>query len=579
MKNNILTGIAAAPGISIAKANLYLRKSEIISDETIENVDEAKNNLLEALTVSKKELKKVFSLAVDKLGPARASILEAQIMILDDPVLIDNLLYRIANEKKLPEYIVNEEISRYQKMMTNANEAYLQERSLDIEDIKNRIIKNLKKKKWKSRIDSDVIVVTENLTPADTVLFSRVNVKGYVTNFGGLTSHTAIFSRSLHIPAVVGVHDATSQIHDGDLLIIDGYHGHVIINPDEEQLSDYKEKLTHVSELDQELAELRNKPAVTLDGFQIELQSNLDLNIEIDTILRNGAEGLGLVRTEQLFNEVDQFPDEDEQYETYKELAEKMYPQNVIVRTFDIGGDKVLPFDVKEPNPMLGWRGIRFMLDNINLFKTQLRAILRAGIHKNIQIMLPMISTIAEIRRSKKIINDCMNELNAEGKVFDPNIKIGIMVEVPSAAIMIYEFASEVDFVSIGTNDLVQYMLAVDRGNDIVSSQYLAYHPAVLRTVDFIIKEAKRANAKVSLCGELGAEVQAIPLLIGFGLDSVSVSGAVIPLIKRVVRKINYAECRALVDEVRKYTTESEVKRKINEFVKQHLSKEIDLFN
>lgn len=577
-KDNVLKGIAAAPGIFITKAFRYYRQEEKILNEDITDVEEAKENLLEALRVSKKELNKVFNLAVDKLGSARAAVLEAQIMILDDPVLIDHILKRIEEEKKLPEYIVNDEVSKYQKMLTSSDEHYLKERSQDIGDIKNRIIKNLKKKKWKSRITSDVIVVTESLTPADTVLFSRSNVRGYVTDFGGLTSHAAIFSRSLNIPAVVGVHDATSKIHDGDELIIDGYHGEVILNPDENQKREYRKKIEYLSHLDEELAELAELPAITNDGFELKVQGNLDLNQELDIIFKNGSKGLGLVRTEQLFSENDQFPDEEEQYLNYLKIAQKIYPENVTIRAFDIGGDKVLPFDVKEPNPMLGWRGIRFLLDNREMYKNQIKAILRANEHKNISFMIPMVSTIAEIRESKEIIEECKKELTESAVKFNSELKIGIMVEVPSAAIMIYDFASEVDFVSIGTNDLVQYMLAVDRGNEIVSSQYLEYHPAIIRTIKFIIEESKRAGVEVSICGEMAAEIQAIPILIGLGLDSVSVSGSVIPMIKKIVRKISQKNCKKLVDQIIPLKTEEETKAKISEFVHKYLSEEIDLY-
>lgn len=370
MKNqhdNILKGIAAAPGISIAEAYLFVKEKEEISSDSITDVDEAIQSLEEALEKSKKELNKIFSLATDKLGEKRAAIFEAQIMILDDPILIENIINRIKNEKKLPEYIVYDEITKYQEMMNSADELYMKERSHDIEDIKNRIIKNLKKKKWKSRITGDVNVVTTTVTPSDTVLFSRVNVKGYVTDFGGLTSHAAIVARSLNIPAVVGLHDATSRIAAGDKLIVDGYKGEVIINPNEEQLNAYKDRLIKHSKFDKDLIKLKDKPAVTKDGKTIKLFSNIDLAEEIEMTIQNGANGIGLVRTEQLFDEFDSFPDEEEQFKFYNKISETIYPNTVIIRAFDIGGDKVLPVDLQEPNPMLGWRGIRFLLDNIGI--------------------------------------------------------------------------------------------------------------------------------------------------------------------------------------------------------------------
>jgi phosphotransferase system enzyme I (PtsI) len=386
---NILHGIPAAPGIKIGTAYLYLKDIERVNEEKIEDVDEAISTLVSALAKSKKELAKVFSLAVDKLGAKRAALFEAQIMILDDPILIGNIIGRIKSEKKNPEFIVNDEISKYQDIMTLSHEPYMRERSHDIEDIKNRIIRNIRKKKWKSRItDGEVILVSSSLTPADTVLFSRLNVTGYITNFGGLTSHAAIVARSLNVPAIVGLHEATENIQNSDKIIIDGFNGIVIVNPDEEQLAHYKRTLEKLEEVDLELTKLRELPAETLDGKKIDILANLDLSEELELIIQNGAEGIGLMRTEQIFQEYDSFPSEEEQTEIYSNFAEKLYPLPLTIRAFDIGGDKVLPVDVQEPNPMLGWRGIRFLLDNKDLFKTQIKGVLRASVHKNIKFMI-----------------------------------------------------------------------------------------------------------------------------------------------------------------------------------------------
>lgn len=576
MNPKLLKGVAAVSGISIGTAYLYEKQVEIVEDEILENIEASLEKLEHALEKSKKELKKIFDLAIDKMGEKRAQIFEAQLMILDDPVLIGKIKSRIVNEKRSPEFVVNDEISKYQELLSNSKETYLQERSYDIEDIKNRIIRNLKKKKWQSRIDNDVIVVTNNITPADTVLFSRVNVKGYVTNIGGLTSHAAIVARSLNIPAVLGIHGATLEIKDGDLLIVDGLHGEVIVSPTEEQLNYYKEKCKRLKEFDSELAKLVDKPAVTTDGKKIILRANLDIVEELEIIIKNGAEGTGLVRTEQIFNLEDEFPDEEKQVVTYSELAEKLYPHMVVLRVFDIGGDKVFPIDFKEPNPFLGWRGIRFLLDNEELFKIQIRAILRSSIHKNVKIMIPMITFIDEIRRSKEIIESCKEELRKESKEFDNDINIGIMIEVPSAAVMAEEFAEEVDFISIGTNDLIQYLLAVDRGNEIVSSLYKEFHPAVIRTLFKIINSGKMGDAKVSMCGEMAADILATPLLVGMGLDSLSVSASTIPHIKKIIRSINYKEAKLLAEECLKYKTEKEVSHRLVEYFKNNFVDEIE---
>lgn len=574
-QDNILKGIAAAPGIAIAPAFIYAKEREAVSEDAVDNVEEALQNLDIALEQSKKELRKIFNLAVDKLGNKRAAIFDAQIMILDDPILINAIKERIKKEKKTPEFIVDDEISKYTRIMNASNEPYMKERSHDIDDIKNRIIRNLKKKKWKSRITSDVIVVTSNLSPSDTVLFSRVNVKGYVTDFGGLTSHAAIVARSLNIPAVVGLHEATTKIKDGDLLIVDGFHGQVFINPNEKQLTEYKKKIERLNQYDEELIKLRHLPAQTIDGKEISLLANLDLSEEMTFILHNCANGIGLVRTEQLFEEYEVFPDEEKQYEVYRKITEQIYPKTVIIRAFDIGGDKVLPVDLHEPNPMLGWRGIRLLLDNPNLFKTQIRAVLRASSHKNIWFMLPMIGSIQEIIKSKKIIDECKKELHNEGKVFDKNIPIGIMIEIPSAAVLTREFAAEVDFISIGTNDLIQYLLAVDRGNDIVSSQYQEFHPAVIRTLHHIITEAKKVGTHISMCGEMAADPIAVPLLIGLGLDSLSLSAAGIPFHKKIIRSLNYIELKTLAEECLKLKTEKEINTKLHEFFNEKIQDKI----
>lgn len=575
-KSNIIKGIAAAPGLTIADAFLYTKEIESVKDESIADVDEAKRNLIEALEKSKKELNKIFGLAVDKLGDKRAAIFEAQLMILEDEVLINTILGRIEKEKKTPEFIVSDEINKYQQIMNASTEAYMKERSQDIEDIKNRIVRNLKNKKWKSRIVKDVIVVAHSITPADTILFTRVNVKGYVTNLGGLTSHAAIVARSLNIPAVVGVHDATAKISDGDKLVIDGYHGKLIINPDDEQLAYYNEKIVKLNEYDSELVKLKDEKAVTTDGHEVKLMANLDVDSEIEYVMQNGANGIGLVRTEQIFQVLENFPDEEQQYIHYSKLAEKLYPEEVIIRTFDIGGDKVLPLDVKEPNPMLGWRGIRFLLDHEELFKTQLRAILKASRHNNIKVMIPMVSSISEVIESKELLEECKIELKKENVPFDNHISFGIMIEVPSAALMIHDFAEYVDFFSIGTNDLIQYLLAVDRGNDIVTDSYQEFHPAIVRALEFMVREAKATGKHISICGEMAADHLAVPLIVGIGFDSVSVNASSLPHIKSIIRKLSFSEVKSLCDEVLKLNTESAIKARITQFYNEHLTEEIE---
>lgn len=568
--DNLLTGIAAAPGLEIGKAVIYTKEILSIDETMITDPAEGIKNLHDALEKSKKELNKILGFAKEKMGEVRAAIFEAQVMILDDPVLISQIENRIIKEHKQPEYIVNDEISRYQNIMVRSSEMYMKERASDIEDIKNRIIRNLQKRRWESKIINDAIVVSDNLTPADTILFTRSNAKAYITDHGGLTSHAAIIARSLDLPAVVGCHNGTEKIKDGDLLIVDGFHGLIFINPTERQLEFFREKIKHLEEIDSGLEELKNKPSVTIDGREINLMANVDVSGEIDVCISNGAKGIGLYRTELIIEELGEFPDENEQTRIYTNLANRIYPDIATIRAFDIGGDKVKALHIKESNPFLGLRGIRFLLENPNLFKTQVRSILKASVNKNIQFMIPMVSTLQEIQKTKELIEECKHELKKESIPFDRHMRIGIMVEVPSAAVMAKEFAKEVDFFSIGTNDLIQFLMAVDRGNDVVSNLYQEFHPSVLRTLSHIVKEGKKSKITVSICGEMAADTLAVPVLVGIGLDCLSVSPSAIPSIKRTIRALSYANAKQLAEECMELGTETEITKHIEKFFKEN---------
>jgi len=563
---NKISGIAAAPGITIGDAYLFTKEKLDINKSDITDIEEAKKNLLEALEKSKLELNKVFAIAREKMDGVRAAIFEAQLMILDDPILIQTINCRIEQEKKQPEFIVDDEISKYQDKMILSHESYMKERAHDIEDIKQRIIRNLQKKRWQSKIQHDVIVISESLTPADTILFSKNKAQSFVTDHGGLTSHAAIISRSLNIPAVVGTHNATVQIKDGDKVIVDGFHGYVIINPSDEQIDFFTKKRLRLIELQKDLEELKDKPAVTKDGKEIKLFANVDVTGEIDIVITSGASGIGLYRSEQILDELGEFPTEEEQVIIYSKLASRIYPGNITIRAFDIGGDKFRFLEYREPNPFLGLRGIRLLLENQTLFKNQVRAVLRSSEHKNIKFMLPMITTISEIRESKKIIEECKAELKKEKFHFDNDIEIGIMVEVPSVAFMTKDFAAEVDFMSIGTNDLIQYLLAVDRGNDLVSDLYQEFNPVVLRILKYIIDDAKKSKKPLSLCGEMAADTLAIPVLVGLGLQELSISAATIPYAKKIIRNFEYKRAKKLVDSCLKMVTEKEIEDAVQKF-------------
>ncbi|MFZ2865680.1 MAG: phosphoenolpyruvate--protein phosphotransferase, partial [Ignavibacteriaceae bacterium] len=417
--DNKVTGIAAAPGIVIGKAFLFSKEKLEINKTPIVNADEAINNFQEALKQSKKELNKIFGFAREKMDGVRAAIFEAQLMILDDPILLEHIRERIRNEMVQPEFVVADEISKYQELMIISHESYMKERAHDIEDIKQRIIRNLQKKRWQSKIEKNLIVVSESLTPADTLLFSRREALAFVTDHGGLTSHAAIISRSLNLPAVVGTQKATQLIKDGEQIVVDGFHGYVITSPTEVQLEFFREKQERLLILQKGLEELKNLPARTLDGKEINIEANVDVSGEIDLVLTTGANGIGLYRTEQILNELGSFPDEKEQTEIYSKLASRMYPKILTIRAYDIGGDKFRINEYREPNPFLGLRGIRFLLENENLFKAQIRAVLKASENKNVKFMIPMITTLEEIWRSIKLIQECKSELRKEKIKFD----------------------------------------------------------------------------------------------------------------------------------------------------------------
>lgn len=568
--DNKIAGLAAAPGIVIGKAYLFTKEKIEINKSSITDVQEAITNLKEAVEKSKKELNKIFSIARDKMDEKRAGIFEAQLMILDDPVLFGNIEERIDKEKVQPEYIVADEISKYQEMMIISNESYLKERALDIEDIKFRIIRNLQKKRWQSKIEKEMIVVSESLTPADTLLFSRVDTLGFVTDHGGLTSHAAIISRSLNIPAVVGTHDASKKIVDGEYIIVDGFHGYIITSPTQDQIDFFKSKQERLRKLQVDLKEFKDLPARTSDGVLINLEANVDVTGEIDMVITSGAKGIGLYRSEQILDELGEYPNEEEQTKIYDKLASRIYPDVCTIRAFDIGGDKFRLFDYREPNPFLGLRGIRFLLANQSLFKTQIRAVLKASRIKNVKFMIPMISAIEEIWETKKLIDICKEELKFEKEEFDEKMKLGIMVEVPSAAILTQDLAAEVDFLSIGTNDLIQYMMAVDRGNDLVSDLYQEFSPVIIRTIHHIVHQAKLKKVPVSLCGEMAADTLALPLLIGLGLESLSMSPATILYAKKIIGSFSYEAAKKLADECIASKTEIEIENKVQKFFEDY---------
>ncbi len=561
VKGKVIEGIPASPGIAIGIALKYEKlKPKVLRKELKEGeVSGEIERFLRAIEKSKSELHKILTLAMDKLGSKGAEIFEAQILMLDDKTIIDKIIERIKTEKLNAEFIIQDEIERYVRFMQNSGDDYLKERANDLDDLKNRVIRNIQQQKWLSRFDTSRIVVAESLTPADTILFSRNQVLGYATDLGGMTSHTAILARALKIPAVVGLKEATKFIKTGDLVILDGYKGILIINPEQEVVEEYQNKMKRIAEFERKLESFKLVPAVTVDGRKITILANIEFPEEVDEALESGAEGVGLFRTEYIISN-GVVPDEDEQFEEYFKVVEKVYPHKVVIRTFDVGGDKIFRDYHREENPFLGWRGIRIGLDKPEIFLSQLRAILRASIKKNVWVMFPMVSSIDEVREAKKYVDIAKAQLKERNIPFDENIKVGVMIETPSSALMAKEIAREVDFFSIGTNDLIQYTLAVDRGNETVAKIFQEFHPAVLRLIQFVVESAQRAKIPVSICGEMAADPYAVVLLIGFGLEELSVVPKMVPEIKRIVKTIKFKDARRISKRALVFKTQNEVK-------------------
>ena len=497
----------------------------------------------------------------EKIGAKDAAIFDAHLLVVEDRTLIDEVLRRLEAERCNVEWIFQEVASNYAETLSKIDDPYLRERAVDMQDVTRRIVRNLQGKGPKQMFSAAEphILVAHNLTPSDTATMNRELVLGIATDLGSRTSHTAIIARSLNIPAVVGLHDATEKLESGQHVLLDGYTGVVVVDPTPETLSYYREIELRKGLVTKELRQLRETTSTTSDGRHIVLSANIELPSDVEAVAENGAEGIGLYRTEFLFVNRDTLPSEEEQYETYRKVAEQVKPNPLIIRTFDLGGDKLAvgAVDISdELNPFLGWRAIRFCLENIDIFKTQLRAILRASVVGNVKIMFPMISGLEELRHAKEILDECRRELGAakSGKM-----ELGAMIEIPSAAISADALAREVDFFSIGTNDLIQYTIAVDRVNERIAHLYEPTHPAVLRLLKMIADAAHANDIWVGVCGEMARDVALIPILVGLGMDELSVGATSVPRVKMAVRSLAVPECKQLVDEVLKLQTSSEI--------------------
>lgn len=560
---NNLKGIAASAGIAIARAFTLEHPDYSVTEKQVTDTDAELAKLDAALAQSQAELEAIKARTLQELGEKKAEIFESHLLILNDPELIEPVKSKITSESVNAEYALNETATQFIQMFENMKSAYLQERAADMRDVTKRILKHLLGLNYvsPSEISEEVIVVAEDLTPSDTAQLNRNYVKGFTTNIGGRTSHSAIMARSLEIPAVVGTKNVLSAVRNGDLIIVDGLEGDVIVNPTEAIVEQYRAKQDAYAKQVEEWKKLRSEPTVSKDGIHVELAANIGTPNDVAGVLENGGEAVGLYRTEFLYMGRDKLPSEEIQYVAYKSVLEKMEGKPVVVRTLDIGGDKELPYlDLpKEMNPFLGFRAVRLCLDRQDIFRTQLRALLRASVHGNLRIMFPMIATLGEFREAKALLEEEKAKLISEGIPVSEEIQLGIMVEIPSTAVLADQFAKEVDFFSIGTNDLIQYTMAADRMNERVAYLYQPYNPAILRLVKMVIDAAHHEGRWVGMCGEMAGDATAIPILLGLGLDEFSMSATSILPARSQIGKLSRSDMQALAAKALEMGTAEEV--------------------
>ncbi|MBY9080523.1 phosphoenolpyruvate--protein phosphotransferase [Paenibacillus sp. HN-1] len=558
-----ISGIAASAGIAVARAFILEHPDYTISKNPVADVEAEVAKLDDALEKSRAELQRIKERTLAELGEKKAEIFESHLLILDDPELIDPVKSKIRDEAVNADYALNEVSAQFVSMFENMKSAYLQERAADMRDVTKRVLNHLLGIHYVSpaEISEEVVVIAEDLTPSDTAQLNRRYVKGFTTNIGGRTSHSAIMARSLEIPAVVGTKNVLSQVKEGDLVIVDGLSGNVLINPSEAEVAEYTAKQEAYNLQIAEWKKLRDEPSVSADGKHVELAANIGTPNDVTGVVENGGEGVGLYRTEFLYMGRDKLPSEDVQFNAYKTVLENMNGKPVVVRTLDIGGDKELPYlDLpKEMNPFLGFRAIRLCLDRQDIFRTQLRALLRASVYGNLRIMFPMIATLTEFRAARDLLLEEKAKLRAEGQGVSDNIQLGIMVEIPSTAVLADQFAKEVDFFSIGTNDLIQYTMAADRMNERVSYLYQPYNPAILRLVKNVIDAAHAQGKWTGMCGEMAGDSTAIPLLLGLGLDEFSMSATSILPARSQISRLSAEDMKTLASKALELGTAEEV--------------------
>src|SRR5436309_1541816 len=559
-------GAGVSPGIARGKVHVVRDELDEVARYRIapSQVADEIARFETALIQTRMQILEMQQRIAESIGTKDAAIFDAHLLVVEDRTLIDEVLRKLETDLCNVEWIFQEVATRYAETLNKIDDPYLRERALDIQDVTKRVIHNLQGKAPKTflALTEPHILIAHNLTPSDTASINRANVLGVATDLGSRTSHAAILARSLGIPAIVGLHDITAKLETGQHVLLDGNDGYLIVDPTPETLAQYVKVESRRAKVAAQLKELRETTSTTRDGRHIVLSANIELPHDVDAVKANGDEGIGLYRTEFLYLNRPTLPTEDEQYEIYRKVAERVRPDPLIIRTFDLGGDKLAPGTVDitdELNPFLGWRAIRLCLENIDIFKTQLRAILRASAVGNIKIMFPMISGLEELQGAKAVLAECHEELRRSGVTLDEEIEVGAMIEIPSAALCANVLASEVDFFSIGTNDLIQYTLAVDRVNEKLAHLYEPTHPAILRLLKMIAEAAHAHHIWVGVCGEMAGDVALVPLLLGLGVDELSASATLVPRVKRAVQSLAIHECRELVEETLKLNTSSEI--------------------
>ena len=574
----MVKGIAVSPGIVMGnvffldKEDFAVKKRKIKKSE----VEGEIKRFRKAISETRKELFKIKQRVSEQIGDKAASIFEAHLLLVEDPLLTREVMQKVGKSLCNVEYVVQEVAEKLTTAFSSVDDLYLQERAVDIRDVEKRILRNLlgREREELAQLKEEVVVIAHDLSPSDTAQMHKEKVIGFATDIGGRTSHTAIMARSLGIPAVVGLKNMSEKVRTGDRVIIDGNQGVVIVNPDKKNRERYARLHKEIGLIERRLRKLKDLPAKTVDGHKVTLSANIEVPEEIGSVFEHGAEGIGLYRTEFFYLNRSDLPTEEEQFSLYKEVGGKMRPHAVVIRTLDLGGDKFLSHLElpQEMNPFMGWRAIRLCLERKDIFKTQLRAILRASVYGDLRIMYPLISGIEEFREAQMILDEVKKELSDKSVPFNKDIAVGVMIEVPSAALIADILAKEADFFSLGTNDLIQYTLAIDRVNEKTAYLYQPLHPAVLRLIKGVVEAAQREGISVAMCGEMASDISFTPILVGLGITKLSMGAVSVPEVKKIIRSITLEEAREIANKVLRFSTIKES----NKFLQQEIGKKIE---